>query len=117
MPNPQLLDVQIKQVAAYMLSLRKQPGAQAVPCSSEIARLEMVLNQAKADRKVVGTAAESVAARLHRQPTPQTLQRAETEAKNAVETALVLARKFYSEGMDAKCIATLEKVALPLGIH
>lgn len=25
MPNPQLLDYQIKQVAAYLLSLRKQP--------------------------------------------------------------------------------------------
>jgi hypothetical protein len=25
MPNPQLLDFQIKQVSAYLLSLRKQP--------------------------------------------------------------------------------------------
>jgi hypothetical protein len=117
MPNPQLLDPQIRQATAYLLSLRRQPGAQAVPCSLEIARLEMVLDQAKADRKVVGTAPESAAARLHRQPTPQTVQRAATEAEKTVETALLLARKFYSEGMDAKCIATLEKVALPLGVH
>jgi len=117
MPNPQLLDSQIGQAAAYLLSLRRQPGAQAVPCSLEIARLEMVLDQAKVDRKVVGTAAELAAARLHRQPTPQTVDRAASEAEKTVETALLLARKFYSEGMDAKCIATLEKVALPLGMH
>jgi mono/diheme cytochrome c family protein len=118
MPNPQLLDFQIKQVAAYLLSLRKQPVAAPVrPCSAEIARVEMVLDQAQANRQTLPSARESAAARLHRQPTPQTVAKAEAEAKKKIDAALALARKLDSEGKDTACVAALEKIALPLGVH
>jgi hypothetical protein len=110
MPNPQLLDFQIEQVPAYLLSLRKPTSAQAGPCRAEIARLELALSQARANRQVVGSASESSAARLHRQPTPQSLGQAAAEAEKTVETALVFARKLEAEGMDAECTAMLKKV-------
>jgi len=118
MPNPQLLDFQINQVTAYLLSLRNQPvAAQAGRCSAEIARVEMVLRQARTNRQVVPSAPESTAARLHRQPTPQTVAKAEAEAERKADAALALARKLDSEGKNSECIAALEKVALPLGVH
>ena len=118
MPNPQLLDFQINQVTAYLLSLRKQPAAAlAGPCSAEIARIEMVLGQARANRQRAASAPESAAARLHRQPTPRTVAQAEAEAEKKVDAALALARKLDSEGKNSECIAALEKVALPLGVH
>jgi hypothetical protein len=102
-------------VTAYLLSLRKPSAAQAGPCRAEIARLELALSHARANRQVVGSAPESSAARLHRQPTPQSLGQAAAESEKTVETALVFARKLESQGMDAECTAMLKKVQLPFG--
>jgi mono/diheme cytochrome c family protein len=126
MPNPGLLDFQVKQVAAYILSLRESSAAQvgslrlpsAIPvgsCRAEIARLESVLNQARANGQVVGSVPESSGARLHRQPTPASVARATTEAEKTVETALVLARQLELDGMGAEFTAMLKKVELPSG--
>jgi mono/diheme cytochrome c family protein len=127
MPNPELLDFQIRQVGAYLLSLRK-PSASAPPsglrkpsaaqvgsCRTEIARLELVLSQARASGQVVGNAAESSAARLHRQPTAESVKRAASEAEKTVETVLVFARKLESGGLDAECASMLAKVELQFG--
>jgi hypothetical protein len=82
MPNPALADFQLRQVTAYILSLRNssaaqiaksavdqsgKPSAEAGACRAEIIRLELALSRARANRQVVGTAPESSAARLHRQ--------------------------------------------------
>lgn len=128
MPNPELLDFQIRQVGAYLLSLRK-PSASAPPlalrkssatevggsCRTEIARLELVLSQAHASGQVVGNAPESSAARLHRQPTAESVKRAASEAEKRVETVLVFARKLESGGLDAECASMLKRVELPFG--
>jgi mono/diheme cytochrome c family protein len=126
MPNPELLDFQIRQVETYLLSLR-EPSAPAPPlsvrkpsaaqvggsCSTEIARLELVLSQARASGRVVGSAPESSAARLHRQPTVESVARGASEAEKAVETVLAFARKLEARGLDAECAAMLRKVELP----
>lgn len=132
MPNPELTDFQLRQVTAYILSLRNSSAAQmAKPsvdqsdkplaeggtCRAEIVRLELALSRARANRQVVGSAPESSAARLHRQPTPESVAQATTEAEKGIETALVLARKLESEGMDPECTAMLKKVELPSGIR
>ena len=119
MPNPELVDLQTRQVAAYLLSLRK-PSAAALgrkpaaaregSCRAEITRLEAVLSQARASGKAVGSAPESSAARLHHQPTVQSVEQAAREAEKTVETALALARKLEAEGLDAECAAMLKKV-------
>jgi hypothetical protein len=90
-------------------------AAHAAPCKKQIARVEMALSRMQADQQIAPTARESRAARLHHQPTPKTVAKAETVAKDKVETALGLARKLDSEGKDSECLATLEK-ALPLGV-
>jgi hypothetical protein len=75
----------------------------------------LVLSQARASGQAVGSAPESSAARLHRQPTTQSVEQAASEAEKAVETALALARKLESEGLDAECAAMLKKVELSFG--
>jgi mono/diheme cytochrome c family protein len=133
MPNPELTDFQLRQVTAYLLSLakpsetqvakpsadqvNKPPAAQAGSCRKEIMRLELVLSQARANRQIVGSAPESSAARLHCQPTPRSVGQAALEAEKTIETALVLARKLETEGMDAVCTAMLKKVELPPGLR
>jgi len=133
MPNPELTDFQLRHVTAYLLSLGKpsetqvaKPSAdqvdkpstaQAGSCRKEIVRLELVLSQARANRQVVGSAPESTAARLHRQPTPRSVGQAAFEAEKTIETALVLARKLETEGKDAVCIAMFKEVELPPGVR
>jgi len=106
MPNPELTDFQLRQVTAYILSLRNtsaaqtakpevdqsgKPSAEAGTCRAEIVRLELALSRARASRQVVGSAPESLAARLHRQPTLESVAQAATEAEKGIETALVQA--------------------------
>jgi mono/diheme cytochrome c family protein len=101
MPNPELPDSQIEQVTAYLLSLGTHAapaGPQAGECSVEIARLEGALGQAQGAGHPIGSARESTAARLHRQPTPSTVEQARIEAELDVITALVAARRLQSEG-------------------
>jgi hypothetical protein len=74
-----------------------------------------MLNQARAKGKIVGTVPESTAARLHRQPTLQSVARATSEAEKDVETALAFAQKLEAEGLDAECAAMLQKVEPPPG--
>jgi mono/diheme cytochrome c family protein len=124
MPNPDLLEFQLTQVAAYLISLRKPAtfrvnpatsGAADTTCRTEIMSLETLLSQARANRQAVGSGPESSAARLHRQPTPKSVETAATEVEKTIETALTLARKLESEGMDAECVAMLQKLKLTLG--
>ena len=125
MPNPELLDFQIRQLATYLLSLRepsaaaprsvRKPSAAQVggSCSTEIARLESVLSKARASGRVVGSEPESSAARLHRQPTVESVARAASEAEKTVETVILFARKLEAGGLDAECASMLRKVELP----
>ena len=126
MPNPELLDFQIRQLETYLLSLRepsapapllsvrKPPAAElGGSCGTEIARLELVLSKARASGRVVGSAPESSAARLHRQPTVESVARAASEVEKTVETVLVFARKLETRGLDAECASMLRKVELP----
>jgi len=118
MPNPQLLDYQLNEVVSYLLSLQKpsavgvNPSTEVGSCRAEIARVELVLRQARANR----SAPESLNARLHRQPTPSTINRAEAGAQQEIETSLALARKLESEGKDAECMVVIKKISLPASV-
>ncbi len=124
MPNPQLLDFQIEQVVAYIISLRGQSTGQLTPlpevqpgqCAGEIMRIDTALRQARG-QSTVGTAPESQAARLHRQPTPSTVAGAAERASNSVEAALASAKKLEAAGKDAECLAALKDAAVLLGVH
>ena len=101
MPNPQLLDFQIEQVVAYIMTLRGQSTGELTPspevqpgqCDAEITRIETALRQARG-QSTVGSAPESTAARLHRQPTPYTVAHAETERPIALRQRLSAPRNW-----------------------
>jgi mono/diheme cytochrome c family protein len=124
MPNPELLDFQTRQLVAYLLSLRKPsaaapsrkpPATQEGSCRAQITRLELALSQARTSGRPVGNVPESSAARLHRQPTVQSVEQAKSEAEKTVETALALARKLEAESLEAECAAMLRKIEPPVG--
>lgn len=124
MPNPELIDFQMRQVEAYVLSLRnsnvppvsrKPPVVRPELCRAEIARVELLMSKAHASGQVVGSAPESSAARLHRQPTLKSVEQAMSEAEKNAETALAFARKLEAEGLDAECTAMLQKIQPPPG--
>ncbi|HVX79046.1 MAG TPA: hypothetical protein VHB49_23160 [Bradyrhizobium sp.] len=124
MPNPELFDFQIRQVQAYISSLRmssatsanrKQAAAQSGSCEAEINHVESLLNEARANGTPVGSKPESSAARLHHQPTLQSIEQATREAEKNIETALKLARRLHAEGLEAECLAMLTNVNLNLG--
>ena len=117
MPNPQLLDYQVKQIEAYMLSLRKSSAASPTTCGTELAKLEQVLSQMVAAHRAVASVSETTAARLHRQPTPESVGRAEERAEQNVETTLASARALDASGKQDECLATLKKVAVQLGVR
>ena len=86
-------------------------------CGAAIARLETALNQARASGRVIASAPESVGAMLHRQPTRDSVARAQSESEQRVEDSLATARKLRVEGKRSECIAVLEKVASPAGVR
>jgi hypothetical protein len=114
MINRTVCNVSLVLLSAILLSA---VPANAGPCSAEITRLEMVLSRAQSDRQVVVSAPETTDARLHHQPTPETVGKATTEAEKKVEAALAAARKLEAEGKDAQCMDTLADIAVPLGLH
>ena len=123
MPNPELLDFQMRQVEAYVLSLRKPSAAAPISrkpsatqpklCRAEIARVELLMSKARTSGQAVGSAPKSFATRLHRQPTVKSVEQAESEAEKNVETAFAFARKLEAEGLDAECTAMLQKIQPP----
>jgi len=86
-------------------------------CRAEISRVELYLREAHANRQVIGSAPESLAARLHHQPTPQSVEHAAAEAEQTIETALALARELESKGLTRECAATLKHVELLFDRH
>jgi len=120
MPNPELLGFQMRQVEAYILSLRKPSSAAPVSrkpsvtqpesCGAEIARVELLMSKARSGGQAVGSAPESSAARLHRQPTLKSVEQATLEAEKNVDTALAFARELEAEGLHAECTAMLQRI-------
>ena len=90
-----------------------RPGA----CSAAIARVETVLSRARANGHVVASAPESVTARLHRQPTRESVANAVNESEKRIEDSLEIARKLRSDGKRSECVAMLEKVSWSLGMR
>jgi len=113
MPNPQLLDFQIRQITAYLLSLKKPGAASTTSCGREIEKYEQIMRQARADGR--SSNPESTAARLHRQPTPGSVAQAEQTAREDIEAVLVSARKLDAAGKQDECNALVNKIALRLG--
>jgi hypothetical protein len=107
----------IRPAPAVEADVAGDPAPKKGACGAAIARVETVLSEARANGRVVASAPESVAAMLHHQPTRDSVARAQSETEHRVESSLETARKLRVEGKRSECIAVLEKVASPAGIH
>lgn len=93
------------------LTAMSPDAGRAESCGEQIARLEAAQSAAR----VVPYARQSVAAQMHRQPTPGSVATAESEAQRNFDAALAGAKKLNAEGKEAECIAALEKAGVPPG--
>jgi predicted lipid-binding transport protein (Tim44 family) len=81
----------------------------AGPCTAQIAELEQRVSPAPASPQNTPSAPQSVAAQLHRQPTPTTVQSAEGRANAEADAALDRARKSDAENDANGCNEALRE--------
>lgn len=85
--------------------------AQTRTCQSEIARLQNLVDQAKAGGQPVPDMKEGNFATMHRQPSAATVLAADKQAMARATTALDKARQFQAEHKDAACLKALDDIA------
>jgi hypothetical protein len=84
-------------------------GTLAGPCTAQIAELEQRVSPAPASPQNTPSAPQSVAAQLHRQPTPTTVQSAAGRANADADAALDRARKSDAENDADGCNEALRE--------
>jgi hypothetical protein len=77
--------------------------AQAGPCSDDIAQFEAAIRQSAGNPNAGLTAPQSVGAQLEHQPTPQSVQRAQSRLRANFAAAMVRAKLLDSRGDGAGC--------------
>jgi|ERR1700722_14676109 hypothetical protein len=96
-------------------------AAQAGPCSTQISQVEREIARLQATSRPGGagepSAAQSVGAQLHHQPTPGSVQSAEHMAMADGDAALERARKANAEGNAAACNKALAEAKAIYGIE
>jgi hypothetical protein len=81
--------------------------AQAGPCTKQILEVEAQIRRAQPGVAGAPTAPQSVAAQLHRQPTPQSVETALNEANADGIAALDRAKKADAAGNAGECANAL----------
>jgi hypothetical protein len=84
-------------------------GTLAGPCTVQIAELEQRVSPAPASPQDTPSAPQSVAAQLHRQPTPTTVQSAAGRANADADAALERARKSDADNDADGCNEALRE--------
>lgn len=79
------------------------------PCTAQIAAFEQQMRQPPTNPNTGPTFPQTLGAQLHRQPTPQDVQHAETEAVDTVDAELAEARKADKAGNAQECNAALNR--------
>ena len=90
-------------VAVLLLSTTAHAG----PCGSEIAQFEQAVRQSANKPDAGPTARQSIGAQLDRQPTPESIARAEARAQTTFEASLARAKRFDARGNRAGCTRAL----------
>jgi hypothetical protein len=89
-------------------------SALAGPCSDEIAQLEKAIRQSENNPAAVATAPQSIGAQLGRQPTPESVRRAEAGSTSGLDAILNRAKAFDAEGKTKECMDLVATVKLRL---
>ena len=96
-------------------------AAQAGPCANQISQVEQAIQRAQARGGASGagdpSAAQSVGAQLHHQPTPGSVQSAARMATADGDAALERARKADAEGDAAACSRALAEAKAVYGVE
>jgi len=83
------------------------PAAYAGPCTTQISSLERQIKLSASNPEVGPTGQQTIGAQLHHQPTPGTVERAETKANADADAALDRARKADAAGDASGCQSAL----------
>jgi hypothetical protein len=106
-------DCSLGRAAFVVASMLLAPAAaSASACTDRIVALEL----APSDNGASGAAAdlpESVDARLHHQPTEESVAGAEGESKTRADQILARARQLDLDGKEAECLETLKALPAP----
>jgi hypothetical protein len=82
-------------------------AAQAGPCSENIAQFEAAMRQSAGNPNAGLTAPQSVGAQLDRQPTPQSLKRAQERLQAKFSATMARAKRLDAKGDRAGCSRAL----------
>lgn len=88
-------------------------AAHAGPCTALIEEMERYISRSTRGP----TAAQSIGAQLHHQPTPQSVEGAASKARADVEAALDRARKADAAGDAATCTKAVDEAKLIYGLE
>jgi hypothetical protein len=83
--------------------------AQAGPCSADIAQFEQAIRQSAGNPNAGLTAPQSVAAQLDRQPTPESLKRAQDRLQAKFSATMARAKRLDAKGDRAGCASALSQ--------
>jgi hypothetical protein len=86
-------------------------------CSDEIAQLEALVDRSMGNPVAKPMSPQSIDAQLHRQPTPESLRRAEANAQLRLAAVLARAKILSAEGKTPECIQAVGEAKLILGIN
>jgi hypothetical protein len=92
-------------------------NAQAGPCTAGIAEVERYVQSTAPSPTTGPTAPQSVGAQLHHQPTPGSVEGAESKARADGAAALERARKADAAGDAAGCTSALQDAKLIYGLQ
>jgi hypothetical protein len=81
--------------------------AHAGPCSNEIAQFEQAVRESSGNPNAGPVAHQSIAAQHNRQPTPDSVKRAEAQAQRAFKATLARAKKLDDRDDRAGCTKAL----------
>jgi hypothetical protein len=99
------------------LNLVLTSPAYAGPCTARIANLEQQIKLSASSPIVGPSAPQTVGAQLHRQPTPNTVDHAETTANADADAALDRARKADTAGDASGCQSALVEARRLYGLE
>jgi hypothetical protein len=91
-------------------------AAHAGPCSDEIASLQTAARQLVHNPAAGPSAPQSIGAQLGRQPTPESVRRAQGEAQSRLAAALARAGALDAEGKQAQCMQAATEAKRLLGL-
>ena len=104
-------------IIAYAVFGLKMASARSNECSDEITRLEAFLNQPILNSAPKPMQLQSLDAQLHRQPTPESVRRAEQNAQFRLRSILAHAKSLDEDGRTSDCFQSIAYAKRVLGTN